>query len=223
MLSAKKLETEMTDGFLAGIAAERLIAIVRGRDKNASIATVMTLLEEGYRRIEVTMNTDGALEVIQTVLRQAPAGALIGAGTVLTADDVSRVVDAGAQFAVTPAVVPSIAEAARVGLPIISGALTASESWSAMDQGASAVKLFPASVVGGPAYLKALREPFRDIPFIPVGGVGVAEVAEYLQLGAVAVGLGGPLSGDAADGGDLGALRERARRFREAAAPWQKA
>jgi 2-dehydro-3-deoxyphosphogluconate aldolase/(4S)-4-hydroxy-2-oxoglutarate aldolase len=78
--------------------------------------------------------------------------------------------------------------------------------------GASAIKLFPASV-GGPAYLRAVRDPFPDIPFVAVGGVGLDDVPGYFRAGAIAVGLGGPLVGDAAAGGDLDALRARARTY----------
>jgi 2-dehydro-3-deoxyphosphogluconate aldolase/(4S)-4-hydroxy-2-oxoglutarate aldolase len=81
-----------------------------------------------------------------------------------------------------------------------------------MNRGATAVKLFPASA-GGPGYLKALRDPFPGIPFIAVGGVGLGEAAAYWEAGAIAVGLGGPLFGDAASGGDLAPVRERARGF----------
>ena len=78
--------------------------------------------------------------------------------------------------------------------------------------GASAVKLFPASA-GGPAYLRALRDPLPDIPFLAVGGVGLDDVEAYLKAGAIGVGVGSPLVGDAASGGDLGALRDRARSY----------
>ena len=89
-----------------------------------------------------------------------------------------------------------------------------------MNRGATAVKLFPASI-GGPGYLKALRDPFPGIPFIAVGGVGLDEAAGYWNAGAVAVGLGGPLFGDAGSGGDLAPMRERARAFVALAAEFE--
>ncbi|EFL27582.1 LOW QUALITY PROTEIN: putative 2-dehydro-3-deoxyphosphogluconate aldolase/4-hydroxy-2-oxoglutarate aldolase, partial [Streptomyces himastatinicus ATCC 53653] len=81
--------------------------------------------------------------------------------------------------------------------------------------GQAAVKLFPASL-GGPGYLRALRDPFPEVPFVPVGGVDAAAARDYLDHGAIAVGVGSPLIGDAAAGGDLGALRTRAAAFRAA-------
>lgn len=209
----------MSQEFLAGLTHARLLAIIRGEDAAASVKAALTLLEEGFRYLEISLNTDNALDVIRTVAREAPEGALIGAGTVLTAGDVSRVRDAGAAFAVTPAVAASVAEAARTGFPVIAGAMTPTESVNAMQLGATAVKLFPASV-GGPSYLKALRDPLPTIPFVAVGGVGVDQVGEYLGVGAIAVGLGSPLIKDAAAGGSLDELRDRARRFHEAVAPW---
>ncbi len=205
--------------FLDGLIRSRLLAIIRGEDATASVKAALTLLDEGFRYLEISLNTQNALEVIATVAREAPAGSLIGAGTVLTVDDVRRVRDAGAAFAVTPAVAASVAESARLGFPVIAGALTPTETVSAMVQGATAIKLFPASI-GGPGYLRALRDPLPDVPFVAVGGVGVEKVAEYFGAGAVAIGLGSPLIKDAAAGGSLDELRERARSFHAVTAPW---
>ncbi|MFG1888752.1 bifunctional 4-hydroxy-2-oxoglutarate aldolase/2-dehydro-3-deoxy-phosphogluconate aldolase [Micromonospora sp. NPDC049051] len=202
----------MTVDLTAELADARVLAIIRGTDTAAAIAAGTALLAEGVRVVEVALTTPDALRAIEALRAAAPAGSLVGAGTVLTTADVADVAAAGAQFVVTPAVVESIAEAARRGLPVAAGALTPTEAYTAMRMGASAVKLFPASV-GGPAYLKAVRDPFPDIPFVAVGGVGADEVPGYLRAGAIAVGLGGPLVGDAASGGDLDALRARARGY----------
>ncbi|WP_051510507.1 bifunctional 4-hydroxy-2-oxoglutarate aldolase/2-dehydro-3-deoxy-phosphogluconate aldolase [Intrasporangium oryzae] len=198
--------------FVADLTASRVMAIIRGTDTAAAVGAAVTLFEEGVRFVEVALTTPGALRAIEAIRPHVPAGASIGAGTVLTAGDVVDVEAAGAQFVVTPAVTPSIAEASARGLPVAAGALTPTEAWTAMQQGASAVKLFPSSV-GGPAYLKAVRDPFPDIPFLAVGGVGLDDVAAYLGVGAIGVGVGGPLVGDAASGGDLAALRRRARSY----------
>ena len=129
--------------------------------------------------------------------------------------------EAGGQFMVTPALAESIEASAARGIPVLAGALTPTEAYEAMTRGATAVKLFPASI-GGPGYLKALRDPFPGIPFIAVGGVGLDEAAGYWQAGAVAVGLGGPLFGDAGSGGDLAPVRERARAFVALAAEFDR-
>ncbi|MFI7490270.1 bifunctional 4-hydroxy-2-oxoglutarate aldolase/2-dehydro-3-deoxy-phosphogluconate aldolase [Micromonospora echinaurantiaca] len=202
----------MTVNLTAELADARILAVIRGTDTAGAIAAGTALLEAGVRLVEVALTTPDAPRAIEALRAAAPAGSLVGAGTVLTAADVADVVAAGAQFVVTPAVVESIAEAARRGVPVAAGAFTPTEAYTAMRMGASAIKLFPASV-GGPAYLKAVRDPFPDIPFVAVGGVGLADVPGYFRAGAIAVGLGGPLVGDAASGGDLAALRERARTY----------
>ncbi|MGW0505652.1 bifunctional 4-hydroxy-2-oxoglutarate aldolase/2-dehydro-3-deoxy-phosphogluconate aldolase [Micromonospora sp. NPDC003241] len=205
----------MTFDLTAELTRSRVLAIIRGTDTAAAIAAGTALLAEGVRAVEVALTTPNALDAIAAIRADAPADTFVGAGTVLTVADVADVAAAGAQFVVTPAVVESVAEAARRGLPVAAGALSPTEAYTAVRSGASVVKLFPASV-GGPGYLKALRDPFPDIPFVAVGGVGLAEMPGYLAVGAIAVGVGGPLVGDAASGGDLDALRDRARRYLDA-------
>ncbi|MGK5741134.1 bifunctional 4-hydroxy-2-oxoglutarate aldolase/2-dehydro-3-deoxy-phosphogluconate aldolase [Micromonospora sp. URMC 103] len=202
----------MTLDLVSELTDARILAVIRGTSTAGAIAAGAALLEEGVRVVEVALTTPDAPKAIAALREVAPAGSLVGAGTVLTAADVADVAAAGAQFVVTPAVVESIAEAARVGLPVAAGAFTPTEAYTAMRMGASVVKLFPASV-GGPGYLKAVRDPFPNIPFVAVGGVGLDDVPGYLAAGAIAVGVGGPLVGDAASGGDVDALRQRARTY----------
>ncbi|GHC05281.1 aldolase [Streptomyces vinaceusdrappus] len=205
-------QSRATDSFSAVLRRTRLAAIVRGPDADAALRTVLTLLDEGVSLVEVSLNTADALGVIRRAVAEAGPSAFVGAGTVMTEDDVARAREAGASWIVTPALTESLAASVRVGLPVLAGALTPTEAVAARRAGADAVKLFPASA-GGPAYLKALRDPFPDLPFVPVGGVDLTGAEQYLAYGAVAVGVGSPLVGDAARGGDLAALRERARRF----------
>lgn len=216
------LNTHLTPGaLLAGIRETRLVAIVRGTDGGAAAKAALAAMEEGFRYVEIALTTPDALAAIRDVRAAAPAGCFVGAGTVLTAQDVEHVAEAGGQFMVTPALAESIQASAAAGIPVLAGALTPSEAYEAMTRGATAVKLFPASI-GGPGYLKALRDPFPGIPFIAVGGVGLDEATGYWQAGAVAVGLGGPLFGDAGSGGNLAPVRERARGFVALAADFDR-
>jgi 2-dehydro-3-deoxyphosphogluconate aldolase/(4S)-4-hydroxy-2-oxoglutarate aldolase len=206
------------DAFVRGLAEARLLAILRGRDPRATVDAALALLDDGFTFLEVALTTPDAYEVLGRIAERAPGHARIGAGTVMTADQTRRARNAGATFVVTPAITEGGAEAVRLGMPLLAGALTPTESVQAMAHGATAVKLFPASA-GGPGYLSALRDPFPDTPFVPVGGVDAALAEDYLERGALAVGVGGPLVGDATDGGgDLGELRARAREFLEVAA-----
>ncbi|MFD9911041.1 aldolase, partial [Streptomyces sp. NPDC059063] len=114
---------------------------------------------------------------------------------------------------VTPGLGAGVDEALRLGLPVLAGVLTPTDVIAADAAGATALKVFPASAMGGPAYLKALRAPFPTLPFVPVGGIDAPTAEAHLAAGATAVGIGSPLIGDAASGGDLTALRKRAARF----------
>jgi 2-dehydro-3-deoxyphosphogluconate aldolase/(4S)-4-hydroxy-2-oxoglutarate aldolase len=196
------------------LRAHRLLAIVRGKDPAAALRTVRTLAEEGIAAVEVSLTTADALTVIRQARAELGPDALLGAGTVRTAADAARAVDAGASYLVTPALVDGLEP---YGVPVLMGALTPSEIELALARGADAIKLFPGSL-GGPGYLRALRDPFPDVPFVPVGGVNAQAARDYLDRGALAVGVGSPLVGDAADGGDLDRLRARAAVFRKVAA-----
>lgn len=198
--------------FLRELRQSRLMAIVRAADPAHAESTARVLLEEGVRFVEVALTTPDGLGVIERLRPRVPEGSWLGAGTVLTREDVARVESVGGQFVVTPAVVESLDEAVCRSLPSVVGALSPTEIVTARARGASLVKLFPASV-GGPGYLKAVRDPLPDVPILAVGGVGLEEARAFLQVGAVGVGVGGPLVGDAASGGDLAELRARARAF----------
>ncbi|MFI2235087.1 bifunctional 4-hydroxy-2-oxoglutarate aldolase/2-dehydro-3-deoxy-phosphogluconate aldolase [Streptomyces chrestomyceticus] len=198
--------------FADALRTARLVAIIRGTDADASFRTVMALAEAGVSLIEVSLTGRDALHVIRRARAELGTDAWLGAGTVLTADDAQRAAEAGANLTVTPGLGAGLDTSVRLGLPVLAGVLTPSEVIAAHAAGATALKLFPASV-GGPDYLKSLRAPFRDVPFVPVGGVDAAAARTYLAAGAVAVGVGSPLVGDAADGGDLAALRTRAADF----------
>ncbi|MEV0148936.1 MULTISPECIES: bifunctional 4-hydroxy-2-oxoglutarate aldolase/2-dehydro-3-deoxy-phosphogluconate aldolase [unclassified Nonomuraea] len=195
----------------------RLLAIVRGRDPEAAVRTAHVLVEEGIDVLEVSLSGAGALEVIARVHTELGRSVTLGAGTVLTEAEADAALAAGARFVVTPALSAGAARALSLGVPALVGALTPTEVWQAWEAGATAVKVFPASL-GGPGYLAALRDPYPSIPLVPVGGVTAAQIRPYLAAGAPAVGVGSPLTGDAPHGGDLDALRTRARHFRQEAA-----
>ncbi|RMI41946.1 bifunctional 4-hydroxy-2-oxoglutarate aldolase/2-dehydro-3-deoxy-phosphogluconate aldolase [Streptomyces triticirhizae] len=195
------------------LRAKRLLAIVRGSDREASLRAVLALVEEGVSLVEVSLTGRDALDVIASARAELGPDAPLGAGTVLTADDARAAREAGADFVVTPGLGAGLDEAHRLGLPTLAGALTPSEIIAARASGATAIKVFPADAMGGPRYLRALRGPFPDVPLIPVGGVNAEAARTYLAEGTLAIGVGSPLLGDAAHGGALDALRERARDY----------
>ncbi|WDF35382.1 bifunctional 4-hydroxy-2-oxoglutarate aldolase/2-dehydro-3-deoxy-phosphogluconate aldolase [Streptomyces sp. T12] len=197
----------------AALATHRLVAIVRGDDPDAALRTVLALAEEGIELIEVSLASPEALCVIERARQALGPDRPLGAGTVLTAEDARAAHRAGADFAVTPGLGDGVGAAQELGMPVLAGVLTPTEVIAARALGVAALKVFPIAQAGGAAYLKALRGPFPDAPFVPVGGIDEAAARACLVAGAIAVGVGSPLVGDAADGGSIAALRERARTF----------
>ncbi|AEY85520.1 aldolase [Streptomyces hygroscopicus subsp. jinggangensis 5008] len=200
----------------AALAAHRLIAIVRGDDPDAALRTVLALAEEGVALIEVSLTGKDALSVIARARQALGPGHPLGCGTVLTAGDAHAAHRAGADFAVTPALGDGVGAARALGMPVLAGVMTPTEILAARAHGAAALKIFPAAQAGGVSYLRALRGPFPHELLVPVGGVDREAARVYLAAGATAVGVGSPLVGDAADGGSLDGLRERARAFLDA-------
>jgi 2-dehydro-3-deoxyphosphogluconate aldolase/(4S)-4-hydroxy-2-oxoglutarate aldolase len=198
--------------FLELLRTERLLPIIRAADPDRVPDVAGTLVGLGFRLFEVSLTTPEAPQLISHLGAAFPE-AHVGAGTVLEPEQVETVAHAGARFVVSPAVTDAVTTAGALGLPSLIGALTPSEVVAAVRGGATAVKLFPAEL-GGPAYLSALRAPLPHVPLVPVGGVTVETGADYLRRGAIALGLGSPLLGDAAEGGSLAALAERAAAFR---------
>lgn len=196
----------------SGVRAGGVVAIGRRLDARLLPTIADGLLRGGVQAFELTLNEPEAeaLAAIETLARHAARTDLaIGAGTVLTTAAAERAVAAGAAFLVMPHTDPElIAWAAERGIPAFPGALTPTEILAAWRAGAAAVKLFPASVAG-PQLIRELRGPFPDIPLIPTGGVTVETAPAFITVGAVAVGIGSWLTGDA----DPAGIAERAARL----------
>jgi 2-dehydro-3-deoxyphosphogluconate aldolase/(4S)-4-hydroxy-2-oxoglutarate aldolase len=196
---------------LESIARSRVIAVLRAGDASRFVEVATVLAETGIANIEFTLSSEGAVDALRSYAARLPAGVALGAGTVLDAESADAAVDAGATYLISPALCLDVIERGReLGVPVIAGALTPSEILEAWRAGASAVKVFPAAEAGGPSYIAAVRAPLPHIPLVPTGGVTPDDAAAYLDAGALAVGLGGSLIGDAGSGGDLDGLRRRA-------------
>jgi 2-dehydro-3-deoxyphosphogluconate aldolase/(4S)-4-hydroxy-2-oxoglutarate aldolase len=201
---------------LEALTRDRVLAIARGGEPERVSAALAALADEGVGLAEVSLSHQGGLSALAAAASALGDRVMLGAGTVLSAEQVEAAVAAGARFVVTPAVVDEVAQAcAARGLALLPGAFTPTEVAAAVRGGAAAIKLFPAEPAG-PAHLTALRGPFPAVPFVPVGGIGPEQARAHLAAGATAVGVGSPLFGDALKGGELGALRERARALLEA-------
>ena len=191
------------------IASSGVVAIGRGVDPDRISTIGLALLRGGVAALELTLNDpeDRALEALRQVAnRFSGSELLLGAGTVLSPEAAQRAIDAGARFIVSPHTDAALVTwATEHGTPIFPGAFTATEILAAWRAGATAVKLFPASVAG-PRGLRELRGPLPHVPLIPTGGVTAESAGPLIEAGAVAVGAGGWLIGD----GEPQGVRERA-------------
>jgi 2-dehydro-3-deoxyphosphogluconate aldolase/(4S)-4-hydroxy-2-oxoglutarate aldolase len=192
-----------------------IIPIIRASSADAVMPVAEALLQAGLPVVEITLTVPNAIDAIGAVAKRFSGKLLVGAGTVTDAEAVRRAVDAGADFIVSPCLVPAVIEAAhRAGVAVLPGALTPTEVFEAFRSGGDMVKVFPAQSVGGAAYLRALRGPFPDIPLVPTGGVTLDNVGEMFKAGAAAVGVGAELvSQDALARRDYAAIGALAKQF----------
>jgi 2-dehydro-3-deoxyphosphogluconate aldolase / (4S)-4-hydroxy-2-oxoglutarate aldolase len=156
-----------------------VVVIERARD---AVPLAQALVAGGIRAIEITLRTPAAIDAIAGIA-DAVAGAMVGAGTVLTPDDLHAAERAGARFAVAPGASPALLDAVEKStLPFLPGAATASEAMTLHERGYRLQKFFPAEQAGGANYLRAMAGPLRDIGFCPTGGIRVATAGVYLAL-----------------------------------------
>jgi 2-dehydro-3-deoxyphosphogluconate aldolase/(4S)-4-hydroxy-2-oxoglutarate aldolase len=193
-----------------------VIAIMRAQSSSQLIAAADAIKHGGVNVIEVTMTTPGALSVIAKATERYGEQVLFGAGTVLDAETARSAILAGAGFVVAPTLnLEMIALCNRYGVPVIPGCYTPTEMLTAWEAGADMIKLFPASV-GGPGLIKAILAPLPQLEIVPVGGVDLSTAAEFIEKGAVALGVGSSLINQRLlDAGDMEELTRRAAAFIE--------
>jgi 2-dehydro-3-deoxyphosphogluconate aldolase / (4S)-4-hydroxy-2-oxoglutarate aldolase len=149
-----------------------------------------TVSQAGIPIVEITMTVPAALEVIAGLVREFPK-MVVGAGTVLDVETAQRCIDAGARFVTSPGLNLDIVRlTVKEGVLAMPGALTPTEVAAAWQAGADLVKVFPCGPFGGEAYIRALKGPFPQVPFVAAGGVNQQTAAEFILAGAVAIGVG---------------------------------
>jgi 2-dehydro-3-deoxyphosphogluconate aldolase/(4S)-4-hydroxy-2-oxoglutarate aldolase len=192
-----------------------VVPVVRAASAEQAVRAIEAIYRGGIRAAEVTMTVPGAIRALEKLADQFGDRIVLGAGTVLDPETARACMLAGAEFLVTPALnLRTIEIARRYSKPIIPGALTPTEVLAAWEAGADAVKIFPASAVGGAKYIKALKAPFPQIEMIPTGGVNLETAADFLQAGACAVAVGGELVDQKnMDAGNWDVFEERAQQF----------
>lgn len=203
---------------MTALTTDPIIVVVRLDDADAASAAVEGLLRGGATSVEITLTVPSALSIIESFRDR---GAMIGAGTVLTAQAARDAVAAGARYLVAPDTDPEVlAAGAELGVPVVPGALTPTEIRRAVALGAAAVKVFPVDAVGGPDYIRSLRGPLPDIPLVVSGGVTAEQAPRYFAAGVTSVCMGREFL-DAAEiaARDVDAIAARAARVIAAVAP----
>jgi len=174
------------DGTMARLRALGVLPVVELDAVDLALPLADALTAGGLPVAEITLRTEPGLEALRLLRRERP-DVFVGAGTVRTLDDAERALEAGAQFIVSPSIYPELVELCLAsGVACIPGTCTPTEIDAAVRAGAPLVKFFPAEPMGGVAFLKALAGPFRDVQFVPTGGVSIDNLAAYLELPNVA-------------------------------------
>ncbi|MFD2117855.1 bifunctional 4-hydroxy-2-oxoglutarate aldolase/2-dehydro-3-deoxy-phosphogluconate aldolase [Paenibacillus yanchengensis] len=171
----------------------KIVAIVRGIAQKDADSVIQALYNGGIRFVEVTMNTDGALQIIEKWRRDYDGKMFVGAGTVLNVELAKQAVAAGAQFIVTPNTEEAVIRyGVEHNVAMYPGAMTPSEIVRAWESGAQTIKVFPAGTLGI-SYIKELQGPLSHVPLMATGGVNLSNMDEYYAAGAKAFGIGGQL------------------------------
>ena len=181
------------------VKQRKIVAIVRGLEPDYLLRLGHAFVEGGIGLMELTYDQRApeswaaTAKAIEAVKKEFGDRLLVGAGTVITPEQVRLTYEAGGRYLVTPTTQPEIIRMGKaLGLGLFPGAFTATEILSAYEAGADAVKVFPASCVG-PGYIKAIRGPLSHIPLMAVGGINEKNAAEYMKAGCVGLGVGGNL------------------------------
>lgn len=171
----------------------RAIAVIRTDNLNLGLDMAKAVSAGGIRLIEITWNSERPVQLIRQICEELP-NCTIGTGTILNLEQLQEAIAAKVQFCFTPHVNPTLIQnAINAEIPIIPGALSPTEITTAWQLGASCVKVFPVQAIGGVSYIEGLQGPLGSIPLIPTGGVTLDNAADFIQAGAIAVGLSGQL------------------------------
>ena len=205
------------------VAKTRLVAVIRLPSLETAIELSRALIAGGVTALEFTMTSPNAPQAIRDVKAALPefaqGKAVVGAGSVNSPEEAYQVLEAGAQFIVSPSTkLPVIQVARAAGVPVMPGAFTPTEIETAREAGADVIKVFPADTLG-PAYIKAVLAPLPHLKLIPTGGVSLDNIAAYIQSGAFAVGVGTALlDKPAVAAGNWAAVTAKAAQYAQAAA-----
>lgn len=199
-------------------AEDRLVGVIRTPSAELAERAARALAEGGVRLVEITLTVPDAIELIARLAADdtfRDAGAVVGAGTVLSGAQAEDALLAGARFLVSPALIPDMIAAGRARDALtMPGTLTPTEMVKAAELGADYIKIYPVATVGGPAYVTNVRRALQLLPLVVTGNIEYDEIPQYLAAGVVGFGIGAPLiPTDLLARGDHAALVANARRF----------
>lgn len=182
------MNSKLFDSRVSRLRDATVLAIFRTRAPEHAVEGIGAAVRGGFEAVEITMNTPGATEALAEVAGRVDA--VVGAGTITHPDQVKEAYDAGAEFIVTPIVVPEVVEAAHgLAIPVAMGASTPTEIFAARSAGADWVKVFPAENLGGPEYIANVLGPLDGTPILVTGGLTPENYLGYLDAGAELVGF----------------------------------
>jgi len=197
------------------LCEEGIVAVIRADNSEQAVKIAEACLQGGISSLEITFTIPRAHQVIETLSNHFSSGeVLIGAGTVLDPETARMAILSGAQFIVSPYVNTDIVQLCnRYGVPCMPGAMTVKEAIEGMEAGADIIKLFPGETYG-PSMIHSLKGPLPQVNLMPTGGVNIDTITDWLEAGAVAVGVGGSLISSAKHG-DYAAITEKSRQLVE--------
>jgi 2-dehydro-3-deoxyphosphogluconate aldolase/(4S)-4-hydroxy-2-oxoglutarate aldolase len=200
---------------LRTIAEVGLVPVVRAQSAEEAIRVTDAIREGGVNVLEITMTVPGALSVMEQLAARFGSDVVLGAGTVLDPETARACILSGARFVVSPALhAGTIEMCRRYSIAVMPGALTPTEVITAWTAGADVVKIFPCGALGGASYIKSLKAPLPHVEMIPTGGVSVKTAADFIQAGALALGVGADLVDTRAiREGNAKLVTERAREY----------
>jgi 2-dehydro-3-deoxyphosphogluconate aldolase/(4S)-4-hydroxy-2-oxoglutarate aldolase len=183
----------MEPAALIALRERYLLAAIRAPSSDAALAAARAVAKGGIPLLEITFTVPDAPRVMATLA--ASQDVIVGAGTVLTADQARAALDAGARFIVAPNLSLEVARVAvAAGVMFCPGAYTTTEILAARDAGAHVIKVYPVGVAGGPKYIQVIRDPLPDVLMLAAGGTTLENMVPFLHAGCVGIGLGGSLA-----------------------------
>ncbi len=199
------------DQFETFVTEEQIIPVVTMRDAAYAVSLAETLLEAGFRTIEITLRTAGSLQAIQAIAA-SDCPIVVGAGSISRVEDIHAAVDAGAEFLVSAGLNPELVDEARKSsMAYLPGIATPSEILTGIGMGIDLFKFFPAEALGGTKYLKAISAPFPAARFVPTGGIRPESLRSYLDMPSVLACGGSWLTpADALQAGDMDRIKHLA-------------